>query len=102
MQLETWNSASQGFAAPSLPMSRTRIRLTLNTLSHWLGLTVPLGAYDLSQFLFLLREAAASAKRESFTTRIAWCMPLVGVGGFMIGWDSAGMTAKVTIIAKQG
>ena len=41
--------------------------------SHWLGLTLPLGAYELSQFLFLLPAAAAGAKRDATPLRlISW------------------------------
>ena len=41
--------------------------------SHWLGLTLPLGAYELSQFLLLLPAAAAGAKRDATPLRlISW------------------------------
>ncbi len=41
--------------------------------SHWLGRTLPLGTFELSQFLFLLPAAAAGVKRDATRLRlISW------------------------------
>ena len=73
--------------------------------SHWLGLTLALGAYNLRQFLFLLPEAAASAKGESFKNRLVhafggsgWVHDRMGEVVSRSVTSCAGMTAKVTII----
>ncbi len=44
-----------------------------HSYSHWLGLSLPHGSYDLGQFLFLYPEAAAGAKRDATPLRlISW------------------------------
>ena len=44
-----------------------------HSYSHWLGLFLPHGRFDLGQFLFLCPEAAAGAKRDATPlTLISW------------------------------